>query len=80
MKLQLNFQIVRFLNYKQRFSDSLPQTHRVLQAFQAALRLLQVLRVLPSHPTSTHFLKEKAKFNRFLKWNENYFVNLCSNH
>lgn len=24
MKLQLNFQIVRFLNYKQRFSDSLP--------------------------------------------------------
>ena len=23
MKLQLNFQIVRFLNYKQRFSDSL---------------------------------------------------------
>lgn len=25
MKLQLNFQIVRFLNYKQRFSDSLPQ-------------------------------------------------------
>ena len=26
MKLQLNFQIVRFLNYKQRFSDSLPHT------------------------------------------------------
>ena len=26
MKLQLNFQIVRFLNYKQRFSDALPQT------------------------------------------------------
>lgn len=25
MKLQLNFQIVRFLNYKQRFSDSLPR-------------------------------------------------------
>ena len=24
MKLQLNFQIVRFLNYKQRFSDNLP--------------------------------------------------------
>ena len=24
MKLQLNFQIVRFLNYKQRFSDALP--------------------------------------------------------
>ena len=27
MKLQLNFQIVRFLNYKQRFSDSLPLYH-----------------------------------------------------
>ena len=26
MKLQLNFQIVRFLNYKQRFSDSLPHS------------------------------------------------------
>ena len=26
MKLQLNFQIVRFLNYKQRFLDSLPPT------------------------------------------------------
>ena len=25
MKLQLNFQIVRFLNYKQRFSDALPR-------------------------------------------------------
>lgn len=24
MKLQLNFQIVRFLNYKQTFSDTLP--------------------------------------------------------
>ena len=24
MKLQLNFQIVRFLNYKQTFSDALP--------------------------------------------------------
>lgn len=28
MKLQLNFQIVRFLNYKQRFSDSLPQKQK----------------------------------------------------
>ena len=26
MELQLNFQIVRFLNYKQRFSDSLPHS------------------------------------------------------
>lgn len=30
MKLQLNFQIVRFLNYKQRFSDSLPQKQEKL--------------------------------------------------
>ena len=30
MKLQLNFQIVRVLNYKQRFSDALP--HIVLAA------------------------------------------------
>lgn len=30
MKLQLNFQIVRFLNYKQRFSDSLPPKKKKL--------------------------------------------------
>ena len=29
MKLQLNFQIVRFLNYKQRFSDSLPRKEQI---------------------------------------------------
>ena len=28
MKLQLNFQIVRFLNYKQRFSDALPRLRK----------------------------------------------------
>lgn len=33
MKLQLNFQIVRFLNYKQRFSDSLPRIGNLLQGF-----------------------------------------------
>lgn len=31
MKLQLNFQIVRFLNYKQRFSDSLPSIYPLNQ-------------------------------------------------
>lgn len=31
MKLQLNFQIVRFLNYKQRFSDSLPPNKSATQ-------------------------------------------------
>ena len=35
MKLQLNFQIVRFLNYKQRFSDSLPLNSLFLIGFQS---------------------------------------------
>lgn len=33
MKLQLNFQIVRFLNYKQRFSDSLPLDTQPIEMF-----------------------------------------------
>ena len=33
MKLQLNFQIVRFQNYKQRFSDALPQKHGRMSRF-----------------------------------------------
>ena len=35
MKLQLNFQIVRFLNYKQRFSDSLPLSQNKKKGFCA---------------------------------------------